>query len=256
MKDKELSLGGHLIELRRRLIISVVALVVTTVIAFAFHRVIFDLLMGPAQGFESVRDQTLVYTQMTEMIGIIMKISLMGGLVLAAPIILYQIVMFVAPGLTPREKRYLLALLPGAMISFAAGATFGYLILLPPALRFLLTFGSDIATPMIRVGNYINLVVTLLFWLGVSFQTPLIMFFLSKIRVITPRALAKQRRFAVVVAFILGALITPTFDPVNQSLVAVPIILLYEIGIWLSRLARLGEKKASMETARSEPSQN
>ena len=188
------------------------------------------------------------------MIGITMKVSLMGGLVLALPIILYQIVMFVAPGLTPREKRYLVALLPGAMISFVTGATFGYYVLLPPALNFLLTFGSDIATPMIRIGNYINLVVTLLFWLGVSFQTPLVMFFLSKIGVITPWTLARQRRFAVVVAFILGALITPTFDPVNQSLVAVPIILLYELGIWLARLARMGQKKALVEAAPSEHS--
>ena len=251
MNDRELSLGGHLVELRRRLIISVVALVVATAVAFAFHRVIFDLLMGPARGFDSLRDQTLVFTQMTEMIGIIMKVSLMGGLVLAGPIVLYHVVMFVAPGLTSREKRYLFALLPGAMVSFAAGATFGYFVLLPPALRFLLTFGSDIATPMIRVGNYINLIVTLLFWLGVSFQTPLVMFFLSKIGVITPRALARQRRFAVVVAFILGALITPTFDPINQGLVAIPIILLYELGIWLARLARLGRKEPGVEIATS-----
>ena len=256
MRDKELPLGGHLNELRRRLITSVITLVITTIIAFAFHPIIFDLLMEPAQGFESLRDQKLVFTQVTEMIGITMKVSLMGGLVLATPIIIYQTVMFVAPGLTSREKRYLFALLPGIMISFAAGATFGYFVLLPPALNFLLNFGSEIATPMIRVGNYINLVFTLLFWLGVSFQTPLVMFFLSKIRVVTPRSLARQRRFAVVVAFILGAVITPTFDPVNQSLVAVPIILLYEIGIWLARLARLGEKKASVETAHSEPSQN
>ena len=256
MKDKELSLGSHLTELRRRLITSVIALVVTTTLAFVFHPAIFDFLMGPAQGFESLRDQTLIFTQVTEMIGITMKVSVMGGLVLASPIILYQVIMFVAPGLTSREKRYLFALLPGAMISFAAGATFGYFVLLPPALNFLLTFGSDIATPMIRIGNYINLVVTLLFWLGVSFQTPLVMFFLSKIKIVTPRALARQRRFAIVVAFILGALITPTFDPINQSFVAVPIILLYEMGIWLARLARLGQKKALVEAAPSESSRN
>ena len=170
MQDRELSLAGHLIELRRRLVVAVAALIVGTVVAFVFHRMIFDVLMGPAQGFESLRDNKLIFTQATEMIGITMKVSLMGGLALVSPVILYQMVMFVAPGLTPREKRYLFALLPGTMIAFVAGATFGYLFLLPPAIGFLLTFGSDIATPMIRVGNYINLVVTLLFWLGVSFQ--------------------------------------------------------------------------------------
>lgn len=252
MTDKELPLRGHLEELRRRLIISVVAILVTTTVAFVFHPMIFDVLMGPADGFESLRDNTLVFTQVTEMIGITMKVSLMGGMVLAMPIILYQIVTFVAPGLTPREKRYLFALLPGALLSFMAGATFGYFVLLPPALHFLLTFGSDIAAPMIRIGNYINLVVTLLFWLGVSFQTPLVMFFLSKIGIVTPRTLAKQRRYAIVVAFILGALITPTFDPINQSLVAIPIILLYELGIWLAKLARIGRKDPVVGMAASE----
>lgn len=254
MKDRELSLGGHLVELRRRLTVSAVTLVVTTTIAFTFHRVIFHLLMGPIQGIESLPDHKLVYTEVTEMIGITMKVSLVGGLVLASPMLMYQVLTFVAPGLTSKEKRYLFTLLPGAMLSFVAGAAFGYYVLLPPALRFLLTFGSDIATPMIKVGSYINLMVTLLFWLGVSFETPLVMFFLSKIGVVTPRALARQRRMAVVVAFILGALITPTFDPVNQSLVAVPIILLYELGIWLARLARVGQKKAQVEITPSNPS--
>ena len=201
MTDKELSLSGHLSELRRRLIISAAALVGGAGVAFAFHRMIFDLLMVPAQGFESLRDQKLVFTQVTEMIGITMKVSLMGGLALAFPVILFQVVMFVSPGLTAREKRYLYALFPGAILSFVAGAAFGYYALLPPALNFLLEFGSDIATPMIRIGNYINLVVTLLFWLGMAFETPLVIFFLSKIGLVTPRSLARQRRVAIAVSY-------------------------------------------------------
>lgn len=248
MSDEQ-SLSGHLTELRRRLVVSVITLLLATVAAFALHPYILGALMGPARGFESLRENRLVFTQATEMLGVIMKVSLMGGLALSAPVLLYQVVMFVSPGLTSREKRYLYALLPGVMVSFAVGVTFGYYVLLPPALNFLFTFGSDIAQPMITIGNYMNLVVTLLFWLGVSFQTPLVMFFLSKIGVVTPRALAKQRRYALVAAFIMGALITPTFDPINQSLVAVPIILLYELGIWLARLARVGRKKEVGEIA-------
>ena len=113
MADRELSLTGHLVELRRRLVISAAALVAGTGVAFAFHRIIFDLLMVPAQGFASLQGQKLIFTQVTEMIGITMKVSLMGGLVLAFPVILFQVVMFVAPGLTSREKRYLYALFPG-----------------------------------------------------------------------------------------------------------------------------------------------
>ena len=256
VKDRDIPLGGHLEELRRRLVISTLSLLVGAGVAFAFHPLLFDLLMGPAEGFESLQGNKLIFTQVTEMIGITMKVSLMGGLVLAFPLILYQVTMFVAPGLTTREKRYFLLLMPGALLCFVAGAAFGYFVLLPPGLRFLLTFGSDIATPMIRVGNYINLVVTLLFWLGVAFETPLVMFFLTKIGVITPRALARGRRYSIVTAFILGALITPTFDPVNQTLVAVPIVLLYELGIWLSKLAGRGKKKAEMGLATNETPRN
>ena len=247
MKGRELPLGGHLSELRRRLTISVGSLVIGTVVAFAFYGVIFDVLMRPVQGVESLQGDEVVFifTQPTEMIGVTMKVSFLGGLALAIPVILYQVVMFVAPGLTGRERRYLYALLPGALLSFVGGVAFGYFVLLPPALRFLLTFGTDIATPMIRIGNYVDLVVTLLFWMGIAFEVPLVMFFLSKIGVVTPRALARQRRYAFVGAFVLGALITPTFDPVNQTFVAVPVILLYELGILLARLARLGQKKDS-----------
>ena len=253
MADKELSLHGHLAELRKRLTISAAALVAGAGVAFAFHRMIFDVLMIPAQGFESLRDQKLIFTHVTEMIGITMKVSLMGGFVLAFPVILYQIFSFVAPGLTAREKRFLYALFPGAILSFAAGAAFSYFALLPPALNFLLWFGTDIATPMIRIGDYMNKVITLIFWMGVAFETPLVIFFLSKIGLVTPRSLARQRRFAVVVAFIVGALATTTIDPLNQSLVALTIMLLYEVGILLAKLARRGSK-SSVDIATSEPS--
>ncbi len=174
----------------------------------------------------------------------IMKVSLVTGLVLAFPIILYQIVLFVAPGLTPREKRYLYGFLPGVLLSFAAGAAFGYYVLIPPAINFLINFGGDIAEPTIRIGNYINLVVMLLFWMGVVFETPAVMFLLAKLRVVSPQGFSKWRRHWVVVAFVLGAIITPTFDPINQTLVAGPLIVLYEVGIWLSKLAVRGQGRA------------
>ena len=115
---------------------------------------------------------------------------------------------------------------------------FGFVQWVPPAVHFLLSFGSDVATPFIRIGNYVNLMISLLFWMGVMFETPVVLFFLAKIGVVTPQFLAKQRRYALVIAFILGALITPTFDPINQALVAVPVYILYEMSIWLTKLAR------------------
>jgi sec-independent protein translocase protein TatC len=169
------------------------------------------------------------------------------GIFTALPFVLYNVVMFVAPGMTPRERRYLYALLPLTLLSFVIGAAFGYKVLFPPAVHFLLTFGSDVATPFIRIGNYVNLMLSLLFWMGVLFETPVVLFFLAKIGVVTPEFLARHRRYAVVIAFILGALITPTFDPVNQALVAVPVIVLYEISVWLTKLARPGRKSEELE---------
>jgi sec-independent protein translocase protein TatC len=233
----------HLLELRRRLTLSAIAVLVCAAVAFAFHQQILRLLMEPAQGFASIPNQKPIYTDITEFMGTATKTSLLVGIFAALPFVLYQMVMFIAPGLTPKERRYLYTLMPLSLLAFVAGAAFGYRILFPPAVHFLLSFGSEVATPFIRIGSYVNLMLSLLFWMGVIFETPLVLFFLSKIGVVTPRFLARQRRYAVVVAFILGALITPTFDPVNQTLVALPIIALYEVGIWLARFGGRRQKK-------------
>jgi sec-independent protein translocase protein TatC len=109
-------------------------------------------------------------------------------------------------------------------------------------IKFLLTFGSEIASPYIKIGNYTNIIISLLFWMGLIFETPLIMFFLSKIGVVNYKVLSRFRRHTIVLAFIVGAIITPTIDPITQSLVALPIIIMYEAGIWLSRLAKTKKK--------------
>ena len=241
-----MSFGEHITELRRRLTYSVVAVIVTTVIAFVFHEQILSLLMHPAQGFTNIPSGKPIYTDLTEFISTAMKASLLVGLLAAMPFILYQIVMFVSPGLNPSERRYLYMLIPAVILAFILGAAFGYRVLFPPAVHFLLSFGSDIATPYIRIGNYVSLMISLLLWMGIVFETPIVLFFLSRIGVVTPQQLGRQRRYAIVVAFILGALITPTFDPVNQTLVALPIIVLYEVGIWL---AKLGARQRSRQRA-------
>jgi sec-independent protein translocase protein TatC len=243
--DRKLSIGAHLVELRNRVTWSVGAVLVTTLIAFAFHQQLLEFLMKPAQGFAGSPTGKPIYTELTEFIGIAMKVSFLGGLVLALPFVLYQAVMFVSPGLSGTEKRYLYTLLPFSLLAFAAGAAFGYRVLFPPAVNFLLSFGTEVATPYIRIGNYTNLMITLLMWMGVVFEMPIVAFFLSKIGVVTHRLLAKNRRYAIVVAFVAGAVITPTFDPVNQTLVAVPIIVMYELGIWLAWLGGRGRRKSA-----------
>ncbi|MEK7777447.1 MAG: twin-arginine translocase subunit TatC [Chloroflexota bacterium] len=233
-RPQEQPLRVHLEELRRRLFIAALAVAIGTVIAFVFHREVIQFLIRPA----TKTGTPLIFTELTEMLGVSMKVSLMGGLILALPVVAYELVMFVSPGLTLRERRYVYLFLPGITIAFISGVAFGYFVLIPQGMGFLLTFNADIAQPMPRIGNYIGLMLTLLFWMGVVFEIPIFMFVLARLRVVSYKRFARWRRFAIVLAFLLGAVITPTFDPVNQSLVAVPIVLLYEIGIWLAWLAR------------------
>lgn len=230
--EKRMTLVEHLAELRQRLIVLVAVVALTTALSFLFAGYLFEILIRPAGGV------TLIYTEVTEMLGTYMKVALLSGLILALPVITYELVMFVAPGLTRQEKRYLYLLLPGVTLSFVAGAAFAYFVLVPPALNFLLTFGGDIATPQIKIGNYISTVSSLLFWIGIIFEIPLVIFFLARIGVVNPRLLSQFRPYAMVGAFLLGAVITPTFDPINQALVAAPLVLLYEMGILLARVAR------------------
>ncbi len=244
MSDRALSISQHLLELRRRMTTSAIFVAVATGVSFVFHQQILKFLMVPAQGFAGVPEGQPIYTELTEFLGIAMKVSLLSGLAISMPFILFHLVMFVAPGLSSGERRYLYTLLPLSMLSFALGAAFGYRILFPPAVSFLLSFGNEIATPYIRIGNYANLMISLLFWMGVVFETPVVLFFLSRIGVVSHEFLTGQRRYAVVVAFVLGAIITPTFDPVNQTFVALPIIVLYEAGVWLAKLGGRQRRRA------------
>jgi sec-independent protein translocase protein TatC len=240
-KEKDLTLRGHLDELRERLIKSVLAVLVATGISFAFARRIFDFLTSRAE------DVDFIYIEVTEMVGVYMKVCLYSGIALALPVIIYQLVMFVHPALTRSERGYLYLLMPAVVVFFFAGAAFTYYVFLPPALEFLIDFPltSGIAEPEIRIGNYVSVVTRMLLVMGLIFELPLVIYFLTKIGVVTPEWLAKWRRFAVVGAFVVSAIVTPTFDPVNQTIVAIPMILLYEIGILLSKLASRGKARAA-----------
>jgi len=229
-EDRKLSLLDHLQELRRRLIRSIIAIAVASAIAFIFYDWIFYILKLPTQGIN------LVYIEMTEMLGTIMKVCLTAGIILAMPYLVYEGIMFVAPALTPREKKYVYVILPWIALMFMGGVVFGYFVLIPPATRFLISFGADIASPEIRVGNYVAVVARLLLAIGIVFEMPVITTFLARLGVLKPQWLSRHRRLAIIFAFILAAIITPTFDPINQSLVAIPLIVLYEMSIWLARL--------------------
>ena len=244
MNDKPLPIREHLLELRRRLTYSVIAVLVCSALAFAFHQTILRLLMEPAAQFVDLPFGKPVYTDLTEYLSIAAKTSLLTGLFISLPFVLYQIVMFISPGLKPSERRYLYALIPVSLLAFAAGALFGYRILFPPMVNFLLNFGADVAIPMIRIGRYMDLMLRLLFWMGLIFEMPVVTFFLARIGVLSPDFLARHRRYAIVLAFILGAIITPTFDPINQALVAAPIIILYEVSVWIAKVSARSRRQS------------
>lgn len=206
-------------------------------IAFPLTPYIFDLLKSRAE------DLDLVFIRVVEYLTTYMKMMLYCGIALALPFVMYQIVMFISPGLKPKERKWAYFLMPAVAVFFVIGVAFAWFILLPPALKFLLTWSGEIARPMITIDNYMSLVIRLLFALGMVFEIPVVMFFLSKIGIVTPQWMARKRKFAFIGAFILGAAITPTMDPVNQTLVAVPIIILWEISIGLAKLARAGQPK-------------
>jgi len=221
---------GHLGELRSRIIKCCVALVITTSIGLVFYQPIFDFLRRPAE------DLGLVFTELTEFIGTYFRVALSAGITLAMPYLVYQIFAFIAPGMTSKEKRYVLTILPGVVVMFLFGCAFAYFVAMPPALRFLYTFGSDVATPMIRISNYVTVVIRLLLALGLVFETPVIIMALARMGLVTPQWLADKRKYWIVIAFIISALITPTFDPINQTIVAAPLIILYELSIYLSKI--------------------
>jgi sec-independent protein translocase protein TatC len=243
--DKRLSILGHLKELRKRLIRSVIVVAIAAIIAFVFYEQIINVLkyqyqFGPILEIE-LQTQAI---EMTERLGTIMRVAIYGGVILAMPYLTYELVMFVSPALTLREKKYVYLILPWIALMFAGGVAFGYFILVPRIINFLLTYGSDIATLMPRIGDYIKVVTRLLLVAGLVFELPVLTTFLAWIGIITSKWLASKRRIAIIIAFILAGIITPTIDPINQTLVAAPLVVLYEISIWLAWLVQRRKARA------------
>jgi sec-independent protein translocase protein TatC len=225
----EMALMEHLVELRDRLVKASIAVLITTAISFAFVNRLIDILTVPVGGREMLQS-----IEMTENISVFMRVSLISGVVLAMPVIIYQLIRFLVPGLTREERRYLWVIVPSASLLFLLGVAFAYFVMLRAAVPFLLSFLDIPVAP--RPKSYFGFAARLMFWIGVSFQTPLILAFLARLGVITPEALKKNRKFAVVGIALIAAAITPTVDPMNMLLVMAPLFLLYELGVFLARL--------------------
>jgi len=231
---KYMTITEHLAELRGRLFIAAVAVVAGLALSAAFGNDIIKFLKEPAQG----RQVNFQFIEPFEFVVTYFRVSLLGGLVIGMPVIVYEGLMFISPGLTRQEKRWLYSVALGASLLFLGGVAFAYYVALPPALNFLFRFGEDIAQPNIRIGSYIDFVTRLVFWTGVTFETPIVVMFLARFRIVSARQLLRWWRYAIVIAFLIAAIVTPTIDPVTQSLVAGPIIVLYFLGIVLAWLVQ------------------
>jgi sec-independent protein translocase protein TatC len=225
------SLGEHIDELRKRLLYSIIALAIGIVISFIFADRIITLLVDPIGGLQNLQS-----IEVTENISVYMKVALLSGFILVLPFIAYQIVAFILPGLKPTEKRWLFLALPFITIMFLAGVAFAYYVMLRAAIPFLIGFLGVQTIP--RLSNYIGFVTNLMFWVGVSFESPLVILLMAKFKLVTAKSLLKGWRFAIVISAVMAAVITPTTDPVNMGLLMAPLLGLYLLSIFLAFLVR------------------
>jgi sec-independent protein translocase protein TatC len=226
-----MSFMAHFEELRRRLLVSVVVLVITTLISFTFSTHLLKLLAMPIGGLDKLQS-----IEVTESVSVYMRVSLLSGVVFAMPVIVYELLRFILPALKPKEKKWVIIAVPAATLLFAGGIVFTYYIMLPPAIQFLTTF-LDIQTAP-RLKNYMDFVLNLLFWVGISFESPLLIYVLAKLHIVNGKMLLKQWRVAIVIITIAAAVITPTVDPINMGILMVPLFGLYILSVILAFLAR------------------
>ncbi len=240
LDDDELRMGffEHLGELRDRFIRAAISLVIGTIIGFALAGNALEVLRQPYCMIRGVQSCELLIIDPTGTIIVYFRVALMIGGILSIPMITYQFLMFILPGLTKREKRYVLLSIPATTVLFLIGTTFSWFILMPPALGFLEGFQPTIFEPEWTADLYLSFVTSLIFWMGVAFQTPLIFFLVSLLGFVGAGTLIRQWRVAIVGASIAAALITPTIDPVNMFLVMAPLLTLYALSIVLVFIGR------------------
>jgi sec-independent protein translocase protein TatC len=238
------SLLPHLNALRKHLFRALLAVILTTALSFLFVHQILTILAAPISG----GIDTLVAIDPTENIGTVMRVTLLSGFTIALPYIVLEIWLFVAPALRVRSRIKGLIAIPAAIILFVGGMAFSFFIMLPTALPFLFNFMGLTTQP--RPSSYYNFVTTIMFWIGVMFEFPLVIYLMANLGLIKAKTLASQWRLAIVIIAVIAAIITPTIDPVNMGLVMAPMIILYFISIGLAYFAqrnRAPQKKEALE---------
>jgi sec-independent protein translocase protein TatC len=237
-EERSMGLFDHIVELRQRLFYAVGALLVATIVASAFVDTIVGWLVSPLQG------GSVIVLSPTEAPIVYFKVALAAGFGVSLPILLYQLYSFAAPGLYRSERSVVITFMPAALVFFVLGAVFTLQVLMPISLPVLMGFLGEVVEPTYSLESYLSFVTTLVLWMGLIFETPLVVYVVARLGLLTPTQLSKGRRVVWFVAVIFAAIITPTTDPVTLLLVTGPFIMLYEIGLILARLGMRQRSRA------------
>ncbi len=248
-EDKQTILQ-HLEDLRKALIISIIAIIVAAVASFSFNEQILAIITSPLTSL----DENLVVTGVTEAFFVKLKLAFLSGFIIASPIVLWSFWSFFKPALYPSERKYIYVLLPVSMLLFAGGVLFSYFGILHLVLKFFIYIAGDTLETMFKVDQYVAFVLAFTIPFGMVFELPVVVYFLTIIGVIKYEMLASNRKYALLVIVILAAALTPGPDPVSQMMMAGPVYLLFEISIWISKWA--GRKKRAAREAEENNGEN
>jgi sec-independent protein translocase protein TatC len=241
--EKEMTFIDHLEELRWRIIWSLIGIIAGAALVWGFKDYIMDdFLLAPAVKYGLKLQNLRPFGQ----VFLYMEVALVGGLILSIPNTFYQLWLFIAPGLYKHERKYIKWIVIFTSFCFLGGVAFSYYAMLPAAFQFFAAFGSEKIENIIDIGEYFNFILSVMIGAGLVFELPMVSFFLSKLGILTPAFMRHYRRHAIVVIFIASALLTPGTDPVSQILLAVPLVLLYEISIFISKVSQ--KKRPEPET--------
>jgi sec-independent protein translocase protein TatC len=235
-----MSLMEHLDELRRRIVRSAIFLFLGFIVAYIFHEKLFALVQAPLTHI----GKTLVFTHPMDPLNIYLQVSLIGGAIIASPFILFQVWMFIAPGLYQKERRFVVPFMAATVSLFLTGAAFGYFWVLPGALKILIVdFGHNF-TSMVTIEEYSGFFLSIILGLGISFEMPILIFFLALFGIVSPRFLWKNIRYAILAVFLVAAFICPSPDPWTMCIYAIPMLSLYIVGIGVAWWVHPSRRKA------------
>ena len=246
--EKKLPFLGHLEELRKRLIRCAIAVGIGFAVSYFFSERLFLLLISPLNAVMPEGDQ-LIFTNLPEMFITYIKVALIAGIMVSAPLIFYELWMFIAPGLYRREKKFVIPFVLCSSILFVGGALFGFFVVFPFGFKFFIGFSNEYVKALPSVKQYFSFSIKLLLAFGLVFELPVVIFFLTKIGLVTSEVLKRKRKYSILLMFIMAAILTPP-DVITQFMMAGPLIVLYEIGILVAKFAeqKKSEKNKEVES--------